>query len=310
MSNRLITLTTDFGTSDHFVGAMKGVIAEIAPAARVIDITHEITPYNILEGAFVIAEAAPSFPKGTIHVVVVDPGVGSDRRALLVESGGQFFVAPDNGVLSMIFARGPHKVRALLNPKLALKNVSRTFHGRDIFAPAAAHLARGAKPAQFGKLIQDYVRIEGMEPAGIAPNAWRGAILKADRFGNLITNFHIDDFAAIKTNPFTMCAGATQIRRLALDVFRYGARRARRGRGQLRLSRNLRESGFGGGEARLQSGIAGRARNRSQLIEARVFRCNPGRQPGDTAALLCLVRKKLPSRVHRHANIFLAMRRR
>ncbi|HEV2198237.1 MAG TPA: SAM-dependent chlorinase/fluorinase [Bryobacteraceae bacterium] len=216
MSSRLITLTTDFGTSDHFVGAMKGVIAAIAPTARVVDITHEITPYNILEAAFVIAQAAPYFPKGAIHLIVVDPGVGSGRRAVLAEAGGQFFVAPDNGVLSMVLARGPHKVRAISNVKLALKHVSRTFHGRDIFAPAAAHLARGAKPAQFGKLIHDHVRIEGIGPVEIGPNAWRGAILKADRFGNLITNFHVEEFSAIKTNPFVVRVGGAQIRRLAL----------------------------------------------------------------------------------------------
>ncbi len=216
MSNRLITLTTDFGTSDYFVGAMKGVIATLAPAAGVVDITHEITPYNILEGAFVISEAAPYFPKGTIHVVVVDPGVGSERRAIVAEIGGQYFVAPDNGVLSMILARGPHKVRVISNPKLALKDVSRTFHGRDIFAPAAAHLANGVKPAQFGKQINDHVQIEGIAPTQVSGNAWRGTILKADHFGNLVTNFHIAEFNAIKTNPFVMRAGRTKIRRLAL----------------------------------------------------------------------------------------------
>jgi hypothetical protein len=226
MSNRLITLTTDFGISDHFVGTMKGVIAGIAPAAHVVDITHEITPYNTLEGAFVIAQAAPYFPKGTIHVVVVDPGVGSDRRAILVEFGGQIFLAPDNGVLSMIFTRGQHKVRLLSNPKLALKNVSRTFHGRDIFAPAAAHLARGVMPVKFGKLVHDYARMDGTDPREIAPNLWRGVILKADRFGNLITNLHIDELFAVKTNPFVLKIGDTRIHRLALTF-------ADTGRGEL-----------------------------------------------------------------------------
>ena len=216
MSNRLITLTTDFGTSDYFGGAMKGVIASIAPLAKVVDITHEITPYNILEGAFVISEAASYFPKGTIHVMVVDPGVGSERRAILAESGGQYFVAPDNGALSMILARGPHKIRAISNPKFARKDVSRTFHGRDIFAPAAAHLAKGVKPAQFGKLIHDPVQIEAIDPAELSANSWRGVIFKVDRFGNLVTNFHIDEFFAIKTNPFVMRLGRAKIRRLAL----------------------------------------------------------------------------------------------
>src|SRR5580698_6840883 len=115
-----ITLTTDFGTADHFAGVMKGVIASIAPKARVIDITHEISPYEILEGAFVISEAWRYFPKGTIHVVVVDPGVGSARRAILCEAEGQFFIAPDNGVLSMIYDSSPHKVRAISNDRLFL----------------------------------------------------------------------------------------------------------------------------------------------------------------------------------------------
>jgi hypothetical protein len=198
---------------------MKGVIASIAPAARVADITHEIAPYNILEAAFVIGQAAPYFPKGTIHVVVVDPGVGSDRRAILAEAGGQFFVAPDNGVLTMALDRAgtaAAKVRSITNAKLALKNISRTFHGRDIFAPAAAHLARGVKPAQFGKRIQDYGRLAASEPTELSPNSWRGTILKTDRFGNLITNFHIGEFFAIETNPFVMRAAGAQIRRLAL----------------------------------------------------------------------------------------------
>jgi hypothetical protein len=218
MPNRLITLTTDFGTSDHFVGSMKGVIATIAPAARVIDITHQIAPFNILEGSFTISEAAAYFPKGTIHVVVVDPGVGSARRAILAEAAGHFFIAPDNGILTMVFGNAPKPptVRVITNPKLALKNVSRTFHGRDIFAPAAAHLARGAKPAQFGKRIHDYIRIQGTEPVQLSPQSWRGTIIKADHFGNLITNFHIDDFPAIKTNPFTMRAGDAHIQRLTL----------------------------------------------------------------------------------------------
>ena len=147
---------------------------------------------------------------------MVDPGVGSQRRAIVAEIGGQYFVAPDNGVLSMILARGPHKVRVISNPKLALKDVSRTFHGRDVFAPAAAHFAKGVKPAQFGKRINDHVQIEGIAPLELSQNTWRGVILKADHFGNLITNFHIDEFAAIKTNPFTMRIGRTKVRRLAL----------------------------------------------------------------------------------------------
>ncbi len=216
MANRLITFTTDFGLSDHFVGTMKGVVAAIAPQAHVIDITHDIAPYNVTEAAFVIAEAWPYFPKGTIHVVVVDPGVGSSRRPILAEAGRHFFIAPDNGVLSLVFDASPHKVRMISNPEFMRREISRTFHGRDIFAPAAAHLAKGAKPAAFGKLIHDYVRTWSAKPTLKGKDSWRGAILKVDRFGNLITNFAALDFAGITARPFEMRAGTKHIHRLAL----------------------------------------------------------------------------------------------
>src|SRR5208282_3007523 len=132
-----ITLTTDFGTSDHFVGAMKGVILGISPRVRIVDITHEIAPYELNEAAFVIAQAWRYFPKGAIHAVVVDPGVVSARRPILCEAEGQFFIAPDNGVLSMIYDAARYKVRVLSNENVFLKVVSKTFHGRDVFAPAA-----------------------------------------------------------------------------------------------------------------------------------------------------------------------------
>jgi len=216
MANRLITFTTDFGLSDHFVGVMKGVVAGIAPAARVIDISHDVAPYNVTEAAFVIAEAWPYFPKRTVHVVVVDPGVGSARRPILAEAGGHFFIAPDNGVLSMVFDAAPHKVRVISNTRFMRRDISRTFHGRDIFAPAAAHLAKGAQAATFGKLIHDYIRAGIARPARLGPNSWRGTILKVDRFGNLITNFAASEFEGINARPFEMRAGAQRVHRLAL----------------------------------------------------------------------------------------------
>jgi S-adenosyl-L-methionine hydrolase (adenosine-forming) len=215
MANRLITFTTDFGLSDHFVGTMKGVVAGIAPQARVIDISHDIAPYNVAEAAFVVAESWSYFPKGTIHVVVVDPGVGSSRRPILAEAGGHFFVAPDNGVLSLVFDAAPHKVRVISNPKFMRREISRTFHGRDVFAPAAAHLAKGARAAAFGKLIRDYVCAWSAKPAPKSKDSWRGAILKVDRFGNLITNFAAREFAGINTRPFEMRTGDKHIHRLA-----------------------------------------------------------------------------------------------
>jgi S-adenosylmethionine hydrolase len=216
MANRLITFTTDFGLSDHFVGVMKGVVASIAPTARVIDISHDVAPYNVTEAAFVIAEAWPYFPNRTIHVIVVDPGVGGARRPILAEAGGHFFIAPDNGVLSMVLDAAPHKVRVISNPKFMRRKISRTFHGRDVFAPAAAHLAKGAAAAAFGTLIDDYIRIAITRPWPAGKDAWRGTILKVDRFGNLITNFTARDFAGINARPFEMRAGTQRIHRLAL----------------------------------------------------------------------------------------------
>ena len=210
-----ITLTTDFGTSDHFAGTMKGVILGISPRARIVDITHEIAPQDVQEAAFVIAQAWRFFPKGTIHVVVVDPGVGSARRAILCEAEGQFFIAPDNGVLSMIYDAARHKVRAISNPKLFLKTVSKTFHGRDVFAPAAAHLSKGVAPAKFGKPVHDSVRSYLLKPARLSRHDWSGVVLKTDRFGNLITNFHIDEFPDITTHQIELRAGLERITRLA-----------------------------------------------------------------------------------------------
>jgi S-adenosyl-L-methionine hydrolase (adenosine-forming) len=217
MPSGLITLTTDFGQADHFAGVMKGVILGIAPRARIVDITHEIAPYSVTDASFVIGQAWRYFPKGTIHVVVVDPGVGTSRRPLLAEAGGHFFVAPDNGVLSMIYEDSPHKVRVISNPKLMRKQISRTFHGRDVFAPASAHLASGIAPLQFGKLIRDYVRSWNTKPLRLAEQVWRGTILRTDRYGNLITNFQVDEFAGINNRPFELRAGTVRIRRLALN---------------------------------------------------------------------------------------------
>ncbi len=216
MPRRIITLTTDFGTADHFTGVLKGVILGIAPAAAIVDITHDVRAYEISEGAFVIAQAYRYFPKRTIHVVVVDPGVGTARRPILVEAAGQFFIAPDNGVLAMVYGREKAKVREITAEKYFLKPVSRTFHGRDIFAPTAAHLAMGATPASFGKAIDDYLKITLDKPDRTGKRAWTGAILKIDRFGNLITNFHIEDFPDLRTRPFEISVGLRKITRLAL----------------------------------------------------------------------------------------------
>lgn len=194
---------------------MKGVILGILPGAQVIDISHGIQPYGIVDGAFTIAQAYRYFPKKTVHVVVVDPGVGSARRPLLAEMAGQYFIAPDNGVLSMIFAREKPKVRHITSERYFLDPVSRTFHGRDIFSPVAAHLASGVMPAKFGKTIGDYVRASFDQPAPTGKHAWAGTILKADHFGNLATNFHIHHFAFLRTHAFALKVGRQTITRLA-----------------------------------------------------------------------------------------------
>ncbi|MCW5980582.1 MAG: SAM-dependent chlorinase/fluorinase [Bryobacteraceae bacterium] len=214
MPRRLITLTTDFGLSDHFAGAMKGVILGIAPNAEIVDITHEVTPFAIREGAFVIAQAYPYFPRGTIHVAVVDPGVGTSRRPILVEAAGQYFIGPDNGLLSMVYSREKHRARHIAAAKYFLPQVSGTFHGRDIFAPVAAHLARGVRPAQFGKRIEDHLRPNFEKPVRTGKRYWSGAVLKVDRFGNLITNFRLDEFPELQSRPFEMIVGLRSVTRL------------------------------------------------------------------------------------------------
>jgi len=211
MRHPIITLTTDFGLSDHFVGAMKGVIFGICPGAEIVDICHEITPFEIPEGGFVAAETYRHFPPKTIHVVVVDPGVGTARRPILAEAARQYFVAPDNGVLSMILSREKHKVRALTAERYFLKDVSRTFHGRDVFAPVAAHLAKGVPASRFGKPINDYLRSTFGQPTRTGKRIWTGNILKIDRFGNLITNLHIDEFPGIRQRPFELMVGPYRI---------------------------------------------------------------------------------------------------
>ena len=215
----MITLTTDFGLTDHFIGAMKGVIATLAPRVAVHDITHLVQRFSILDGAFTIAEAYPWWPKKTVHVVVVDPGVGTSRRPILVEAAGQYFVGPDNGVFSMVYLREPkHKVRAITNEKLFLPGHSRTFHGRDIFAPVAAHLAVAkVTPAGVGKLVSDSLQLSNLTPQRSGKRVWTGSVLKVDHFGNLITNFHARDFPGITTQPFEMLVGIQTVRRLALN---------------------------------------------------------------------------------------------
>ncbi|HKQ51613.1 MAG TPA: SAM-dependent chlorinase/fluorinase [Pyrinomonadaceae bacterium] len=190
----VISLLTDFGTADYFVGAMKGVILSINPAVTVVDLTHEIAPQDVRAGAFTLAQAAASFPAGTVHVAVVDPGVGSARRGILASAGGQFFVGPDNGLFSFIYEREPGaRVFHLTNEKYFGPRVSATFHGRDVFAPVAAWLSTGVAPEEFGEGVADFVRLPGLKPKQASDGTIEAAVIHVDRFGNCVTNLTAED---------------------------------------------------------------------------------------------------------------------
>jgi S-adenosylmethionine hydrolase len=203
----IITLTTDFGLSDPFVGIMKGVILGIAPGVQIVDITHEIRSYGITEGAFLIETAYRYFPGGTIHVVVVDPGVGSPRRPIAASAHGHRFVAPDNGVLSAVLEE---EVYHITNEALFLKPVSRTFHGRDIFAPVAAHLANGTPIQYVGPRISDFIQ-HALPVPRRRGNRIAAAVLRVDKFGNLITNLRRADLGP----RFKIRIGGSVITRLS-----------------------------------------------------------------------------------------------
>jgi S-adenosylmethionine hydrolase len=188
--NSPIVILTDFGTSDPFVGIMKGVITQITPDAPIIDLTHEIPPGDIRRTAVTLWQSMDYFPPGSIFLVVVDPGVGTSRRAVIVHNGQHSFIAPDNGVLSFILGDHSHAWE-ISNTQLALPNPGTTFHGRDIFAPAAAHASLGVSPPKFGSAIPDLVSIPNPKVESPSPGILTGQILHSDRFGNLLTSLGI-----------------------------------------------------------------------------------------------------------------------
>jgi len=191
---RFITLTTDFGASDHYVGAMKGVVYGINPSAQVVDISHAISSYDLLDGALAIAQAYSYFPADTIHVVVVDPGVGSARRAILARTEKYFFVAPDNGVLSLALEREQRvHVHEISSEHYIQQPMSHTFHGRDVFAAVAAWLSKGVEFSNFGNEISDYVRFRMPKPTRMESGQIQGVVLKVDKFGNVVTNITPQD---------------------------------------------------------------------------------------------------------------------
>ncbi len=189
----IVTLTTDFGLRDAYVAEMKGVMLDIARAARrplqLVDVTHDVERHDITEAALALEAAAPFFPPGTVHLAVVDPGVGTARRGLAVAAGGQVFVGPDNGLFTPFLDAEEWRAFELAEAGYRLPVVSRTFHGRDVFAPAAAHVATGLDPARLGPPVADPVRLAWPEVRAVA-GAVAGAVVHADRFGNLITSIH------------------------------------------------------------------------------------------------------------------------
>ena len=184
----LITLTTDFGLKAPFVSMMKGVLFSINGSLNIVDISHDIDSQDIIEGSFVITQSYRFFPEGTIHIVVIDPGVGSTRRPLLVCASGHYFIGPDNGVLSQVITEDKNSsVIEITEEKYFLKGVSATFHGRDIFAPVAAWLSKGIPPHSFGRIITDYTQLSIPEIER-GPTSIKGSVIYIDKFGNITTN--------------------------------------------------------------------------------------------------------------------------
>jgi len=192
----VISLTTDFGTGDFEVGVLKGVIWKIAPQVKITDLSHEIGPQNVLEGALLLGRCTPYFPEDSLHVVVVDPGVGTKRRVITARCGPQYFVGPDNGLVTLMLERAeqngwPVKIVSADQPKFWLPNISNVFHGRDIFSPLAAHIANGVPLSQIGTPIDDPVRLEIPQPQR-TESGWKAQVMNTDHFGNLATNLRVE----------------------------------------------------------------------------------------------------------------------
>lgn len=223
MSSPIITLTTDYGTSDHLVGVLKGVILKIQPEVHIVDINHSVVPFDVLDGALAIGAAYLYFPPRTVHVVVVDPGVGTPRRPILAIANNQYFIAPDNGVLSLVYEReNPVTVHHITSEHYFLRPASTTFHGRDIFAPVAAWLTKNWQADAFGEIIEDHMRF-ALPKAKTQDGTLRGAILRVDHFGNLMTNFTIENLpeAMRRSGPIAMTVGGKPVKQF-VETFAQG----------------------------------------------------------------------------------------
>jgi hypothetical protein len=216
----IVTLITDFDTADHFVGTMKGVILNINPDVQIVDICHAVASYDIFDAAFTLAQSYRFFPPDTIHLVVVDPGVGTARRPLLARTMAHKFVAPDNGVLSLIYEREENvEVRHITSDHYFLNPVSSTFQGRDIFAPVVGWLSKRVEVDKFGDVVTDYTKFTSPKPKRVSDRLTRGVILKVDKFGNIITNLTPEDVPQLFSEnppPFKIIINQQEITRLNL----------------------------------------------------------------------------------------------
>jgi S-adenosyl-L-methionine hydrolase (adenosine-forming) len=217
----VVTLITDFGLADHFVGVIKGVILNINPDVRIVDINHQISSYDIFEAAYTLDQTYRFFPRDTIHLVVVDPGVGSARRPILAHTPEYKFVAPDNGVLSLIYEREEKmEVRHITSDHYFLNPVSNTFHGRDIFAPVVGWLSKGLELEKFGDPIADFAKFASPKPKKVGESLIKGVTLRIDKFGNVITNIAPQDVPQLFSEnppPFKIIVNQQEITRLNLS---------------------------------------------------------------------------------------------
>jgi S-adenosylmethionine hydrolase len=198
----IVTLTTDFGLGGPYVAALKGILLDLAPGVQIVDVCHTISPQNILEGGFVLAAIVDAFPKGSVHLAVVDPGVGTDRRLIAARAAGHWFVLPDNGLITgVIRGRPPEGVWEITSPALRREVVSATFHGRDIMAPAAAHLIRGGAPEEMGPPRTRFVTLRNFEPTA-DDHGFVGEVIFRDAFGNLITNVNVDQLSGTPSHSW------------------------------------------------------------------------------------------------------------
>ncbi len=209
----IITLTTDFGYQDYYVSALKANILNINRNVRLIDVSHSVPAQDIMAGAWVVKNSSFLYPQGTIHVCVIDPGVGTDRKPLLVEAGGHYFIGPDNGLFSLIAEDRPWKAWEISNPDLMASEVSGTFHGRDIFAPAAAHLSKGVKPEEFGSAVADIKTYRWAAPISDSQGI-QGWVVHIDRYGNLITNIPKTLISNGTYSSLNIYAGTTKLKEI------------------------------------------------------------------------------------------------